>query len=172
MSSGDNPKKSLVEVLTLRGIDCAALILRLFVMLYFCWQVIKHFKYIQNKDKYSLATFVLLILSLVMFFISRVIDFTEQTLKAIYDDDSIVTDWFKQHDTLMRVSRAISRLLVGYLCQNLAFLVNIERWLVILKQGNKMVFKTSICLFILNAIFLSALWLAKWRYFEWLIVLT
>ena len=116
MSSGDNPKKSLIEVLTLRGIDCAALILRLFVMLYFCCQVIKHFKHIQNKDKYSLATFVLLILSLVMFFISRVIDFTEQTLKAVYDDDSMVTDWFKQHDILIRVSRAISRLLVGYLC--------------------------------------------------------
>jgi membrane protein DedA with SNARE-associated domain len=75
-------------VLTFRAIDCAALILRLFVMLYFCWQVFKHFKNIQKKDKYSLATFVLLVLSLIMFFTSRVIDFTEQTLKALNDDDS------------------------------------------------------------------------------------
>ena len=57
-------------------------------MLYFCWQVIKHFKNIQNKDKYSFATFVLLVLSLIMFFTSRVIDFSEQTLKALNDDNS------------------------------------------------------------------------------------
>ncbi len=172
MSNGENPKRSPLEVLTFRGIECAALTLRLFVMLYFCTQVFKLFRHIKNKDKYSVATFVLLALSLIMFFISRVIDFTEQTLKAIYDNDSLVSDWFKQHDTLMRVSRAISRLLVGYLCQNLAFLVNTERWLVILNQGNKRAFKASICIFILNAIFLSSLWLAKWRYFEWIIVLT
>ena len=83
-----------------------------------------------------------------------------------------MVDWFKQHATLMRVSRAISRLLGGYLCQNLAFLVNTERWLVILKQGNTTAFKGTICVYLLNALLLSALWLARWRYFEWLIVLT
>ena len=102
-------------------------------MIYFCVQAYKHFRHIQNKDMYSVATFVLLALSLIMFFFSRVSDFIEQTLKAVYYNDSMVATWFQEHAILIRVCRAISRILVGYLCQNLAFLVNTERWLVILQ---------------------------------------
>lgn len=144
MSQGDNPRRSLGEILTFRGIECAALILRLFVMVYFCMQAYKHFRHIQNKDMYSVATFVLLALSLIMFFFNRVSDLVEQTLIAVYDHDSSVADWFQEHATLIRVFRAIFRILIGYLCQNLAFLVNIERWLVILLQGNKRAFIASI----------------------------
>jgi len=114
---------------------------------------------------YSVATFVLLALSLIMFFFSRVSDFTEQTLIAVYDHDSLVAAWFQDHATLIRVCRAFCRILVGYLCQNLAFLVNTERWLVILQQGNKRAFIASIFILVLNALILSTLWLAKWKYF-------
>ena len=171
MSQEDNPKRSLVEVLTFRGIECAALILRLFVMLYFCMQAFKHYRHIQNKDMYSVATFVLLAISLTMFFFSRISDFTEQTLIAVFDHDSMVAAWFQEHDTLIRVCRAFCRILVGYLCQNLAFLVNIERWLVILQQGQKRAFIATIFILILNALILSTLWLAEWKYFEWLMAL-
>ena len=101
-----------------------------------------------------------------MLLLSRIIDFIEQTLIALYDHDSLVVDWFKEHATLIRVSRIITRFLIGHLCQNIALIVNTERWLVILYQGNKRAFKISICIFILNAVFLSAISLAKWSYFN------
>ena len=171
MSEADNPKRSLEEVLTFRGIECAVLIMRIFVMIYFFREAYKHSRLTQNKDMYSIATFVLLALSIIMFFLNSFSDFAEQALKALYEQDSLEVSWFEDHATLIRIIRTIFRILVGYLCQNLAFLVNIERWLVILQQGNKRAFKVSIYYFILNAVFLSALSLAKWRYFDWLMVL-
>ena len=132
MSERENPKRSLVEFLTFRGIETAVLILRFSVMLYFCIQAYKHFRLTQHKDMYSVATFVFLALSLMMLLLTRVSDFIEQTLIALNDHDSLVADWFKEHATLISVSRVISRFLIGYLCQNLAFIVNTERWLVIL----------------------------------------
>ena len=171
MSEGDNPKRSLVEVLIFRGIECAVLIMRIFVMIYFFREAYKHSRLTQNKDMYSIATFVLLALSIIMFFLNSSSDFAEQTLRALYDQDTSVVKWFEYHDTLITVIHTIFRILVGYLCQNLAFLVNIERWLVILQQGNNRAFKASIYFFILNALLLSILSLAKWRYFDWLMVL-
>jgi len=77
MSEGENPKRSLVEVLTFRGIECVVLILRIFVMLYFFKEAYKHSRLTQNKDIYSVATFVLLGLSMIMFFLNSSSDFTE-----------------------------------------------------------------------------------------------
>ena len=134
-------------------------------------QAFKHSRLTENKDMYSVATFVLLGLSLVMFLFFTCSDFIEQTLKALYDHDSLVVDWFHEHANLIKVTRTISRIIVGYLCQNLAFLVNTERWLVILQQGNKRAFKTTIYIFILNACILTSLSLAESDYFEWLMAL-
>ena len=120
---------------------------------------------------YSIATFVLLALSIMMFFLNSFSEFSEQTLRALYDQDTLVVIWFEDHATLIRVLRSIFRIFIGYLCQNLAFLVNIERWLVILQQGNKRAFKTTIYVLILNALFLSSLSMAKCRYFDLLMVL-
>jgi hypothetical protein len=44
MSEGENPKRSLVEVLTFRGIECAILIMRIIVMIYFFMEAYKHSK--------------------------------------------------------------------------------------------------------------------------------
>jgi len=134
-------------------------------------QACKHSRLTENKDMYSVATFVLLGLSLIMFLFFTCSDFIEQTLKALYDHDSLVVDWFQEHASLITVCRTISRIIVGYLCQNLAFLVNTERWLVILQQGNKRAFKTTIYIFILNACILTSLSLAESDYFEWLMAL-
>ena len=57
MSEGENPKRSLVEFLTFRGIETAVLLLRFFVILYFCMQAYKHFRLTQHKDMYSVAIF-------------------------------------------------------------------------------------------------------------------
>jgi hypothetical protein len=130
----------------------------------------KHSRLTQNKDMYSIATFVLLALSIIIFFLNSFSEFTEQTLRALYEQDTLMVNWFEDHATLIRVIRSIFRILIGYLCQNLAFLVNIERWLVILQQGNRRVFKATIYVLILNALFLSTLSMAKWRYFDWLMV--
>ena len=134
-------------------------------------QAFKHSRLTENKDMYSVATFVLLGLSLIMFLFFTCSDFIEQTLKALYDHDSIVVDWFQEHAFLIGVCRTISRIMVGYLCQNLAFLVNTERWLVILQQGNKRAFITTIYMFILNAFCLTSLSLIEWSYFNWLIAM-
>ena len=132
MSEGENPKRSLVEFLTFRGIETVVLLVRFFVILYFCMQAYKHFRLTQHKDMYSVATFLFLAISLMMLLLSRISDFIEQTLIALYDHDSLVVDWFKEHATLIRVSRIITRFLIGHLCQNIALIVNTERWLVIL----------------------------------------
>jgi uncharacterized membrane protein len=94
MSEGENPKRSLVEFLIFRGMETAVLIMRFFVMLYFCMQAYKHFRLTQHKDMYSVATFLFLALSLMMLLLSRVSDFIEQTLIALNDHDSLVADWF------------------------------------------------------------------------------
>jgi hypothetical protein len=171
MSEGDNPKRSLEEVLTFRGIECAVLIMRIFVMIYFFREAYKHSRLTKNKDMYSIATFVLLSLSIIMFFLNSFSEFAEQTLRALYDQDTLMVSLFEIHATLIRIIRTVFRILIGYLCQNLAFLVNIERWQVILQEGNKRAFKASIYALILNALFLSTLSMAKWRYFDWLMVL-
>ena len=87
MSVGENPRRSNAEILTFRLIDCAILIFRFFLMLYFCMQAYKHFRLTKNKDMYSVATFLFLALSLMMLLLSRVSDFIEQTLVALYDID-------------------------------------------------------------------------------------
>jgi hypothetical protein len=71
MSEGENPKRSHVEVLTFRYIECGVLILRIFIMLYFIIQAYKHFRLTQNKDMYSVATFLFLAFSLMMLLFSR-----------------------------------------------------------------------------------------------------
>lgn len=134
-------------------------------------QAFKHSRLTENKDMYSVATFVLLGLSLVMFLFFTSMSFIEETLKALYDHDSIVVDWFQEHASVITVCRTISRIMVGYLCQNLAFLVNTERWVVILQQGNKRAFIRTIYLFILSAFCLTGLSLAEWSYFDLLMAL-
>jgi hypothetical protein len=60
------------------------------------------------------------------------------TLQATHPGDQEIKLFF--NSDLIIVIRVVFRITIGYLTQNLAFLVNIYRWLVILQKDRKGLF--------------------------------
>lgn len=120
------------------------LVFRFVAIIYFNYQAWNHFRYQGDKrDPYTIITFLFLGLSLVFFFLNRISHLIESMILVMNQDDPQATlsikAWLTEHDTAIRISRALLRAGFGYLFQNLAFLVNIQRWIIILSGGSTLV---------------------------------
>ena len=138
---GERSTEELVIFRTLEGI---LLVVRFVAIIYFNYQAWNHFRYQGDKrDPYTIFTFFFLGLSLVFFFLNRLSQLIENLIVAIYQDDPVATlsirTWLDNHETVIRTCRALFRAGFGYLFQNLAFLVNIQRWTVILSGGSTVI---------------------------------
>ena len=89
---------------------------------------------------YTFYSFVFLALSLILFFLTRMTQLVEDTVVALHKDDPEMSAqiklWIQDNDTLIRLFRGIFRPGLGYLSQSVSFLINIERWSVILAGGS------------------------------------
>jgi hypothetical protein len=132
---------SVVETMVFNVIEGLLLIVRFLAIIYFMVMAYRHFRVQKDqRDMYTFYSFVFLALSLILFFGNRMSRLLEDSIIAFYQDDpdmsGQIKSWIKNNDTLIRVVRGILRPGLGYLFQSVAFLINIERWSVILAGGS------------------------------------
>lgn len=121
------------EVLVFKGIDCFATLIRIFIIAYFLSMVYRLATSGGDKDRYTIVTLTCLSISTVSFVVYQVVSITQVIISALSLDGSPVDVWYKEHDTLLRIVKALSRPLIGYFLQSTAFIVNLQRWRVILQ---------------------------------------
>jgi hypothetical protein len=126
--------------LTFRAIEGILLVVRFFAIIYFLTQAYTHSRYQGEKqDLYTFATFLFLGLSLITFFVNRLSQLLQESILAIFEKDQLdkdqINQWLTDNKMTLTVIRAIMRIGMGYLFQNLAFLINIWRWVIILSGG-------------------------------------
>ena len=86
-------KRSEEEQLVFRVIEGVLLTARLWAIVYFVLQTVRHSRYQgDKKDPYTFATFLFLGLSLICFFANRFSQLVESTLHAIFQSSDPTTD--------------------------------------------------------------------------------
>jgi hypothetical protein len=109
-------------------------LVRLLFILYF---ILQAFRYARLKpsgverDSFTLATFVLMILSSVMFLIGGVFFVTSRLMKRLYGPEN---EWSQIYGTIMALMSAVMNMGVAFLTQNVAYLCNIYRWQILLEH--------------------------------------
>lgn len=124
-----------------RTIESVLMLARLFAIIYFLKQARTYHRVkAAQRDRYTSATFLLLGISLSCFFLNRASQLVENFLHSVFqedpDTDRQITDWFNRYEFEIRLIRAFMRAGFGYLLQTLAFLVNIQRWSILLSGGS------------------------------------
>ena len=122
--------RSEIELLSIKIIELLLHLVRLIAFIYFLRQTRLYNRFQgDQKDPYTILTFFFLSLSmfgLMMNGISIILETFWNAWISNSDDD------FNDNSIIIRLFRGIMRPGMGYLFQNLAFLVNIERWNIIL----------------------------------------
>ena len=113
------------------------MIIRLIAIVYFISQACKHAKKSkENQDIYTYTTFVLLSISSICLFLGRLIFMVGSFIMITTGDYQKVIDYYCSFSLTLNIGEALIRPGLGYVCQNLAFLINIRRWSVLLNGCN------------------------------------
>jgi hypothetical protein len=120
--------RSVPEILTFSGIQYSLYLVRLFATGYFISMTVKYARLQgDRKDKYTINTFIFLGISTSVFLLHGVFVVTLKVLRVVDTEGDIVAWEVKNKDALIDIG-AFMNIGVGYLCQNLAYLFNIQRW--------------------------------------------
>jgi hypothetical protein len=87
-----------------------------------------------QRDSYTVATLILLSLSLLCFFAYRLLTTIEEALTS-YAFKAAAFDWYTRNGQTMAAVEAILRPLLSYLLQNLALIFNLFRWQALLEES-------------------------------------
>lgn len=136
----EEDRRSQSEIVIFQIIQCVLMIARFMAIVYFLKQAVLHYRRYQGekRDNYTFCTFLFLGLSVTCLFIYKAADLIETMIVTIYRDDveslNRIEIWLVEHDAALTLFKSIVRTGFGYLFQNLALLVNIQRWKNILKD--------------------------------------
>lgn len=106
-------------------------LVRLLFILYFIHQAFRYARLGVERDSFTLATFLLMILSTVMFLISGLFIVTSTLMSRLYGPDN---EWSQRYETIMGMMSAVMSMGMAFLTQNVAYLCNIYRWQILLEH--------------------------------------
>ena len=114
-------------------LELLLLVARGICIVFFITQSIRYSRLAKDqRDNFTVLTFSLLALSLLSLFITRAFTVAEQHLSGF---DS-VDRWFDRNREVIRIIQGLLRPTLAYLFQNLAMLINLERWYTILRRSD------------------------------------
>lgn len=124
---------------------CVLLAIRTVAIFYFIYQAkLYNSKKLEERDLYTSVTFLLLGISFSSLLVYKVIDEIDDIAYLFSGDKDHLCEIYNENKGLYDILTSILRICMGYLFQNLAFLWNLQRWLLIVSQESEREFREQV----------------------------